>query len=326
MPAVCEFAAEYQTVYCTIEDARATVAARGVAVVRSVLSTAEVEDARRGMWDCLETLTAKMGPDSIDRTRPEEVDVRPLLPIHSMLLQHYGIGHSQFVWDVRGSAGVRAAFARVWGTDDLITSFDGVSIHVPHEYTGRGFYRGNDWWHTDQASTRPGLESLQGLVNLWDVRPGDATLRVLTSSNAHHRAFFEAFGIEAKSDWFKLGESAHLEFFEQKGCRKLSVLAAAGDLVLWDSRTMHCGGESHRGRAEPQMRCAVYVCMVPRCKATVAVQRRRRAIFEALRMTGHSPHHPKMFGKLPRLYPGAKAPEVTPLPAPVLTTRMRQLV
>lgn len=38
------------------------------------------------------------------------------------------IYHEQWVWDCRSEQGVIDAFAEIWGTDKLTTSFDGASI------------------------------------------------------------------------------------------------------------------------------------------------------------------------------------------------------
>lgn len=35
------------------------------------------------------------------------------------------------VWDIRTEPGVVKAFARIWGTDELVTSFDAGSIMLP---------------------------------------------------------------------------------------------------------------------------------------------------------------------------------------------------
>lgn len=96
-----------------------------------------------------------------------------------MLLQHWDVGHNPVSWNVRQNSKVIKAFEDIWNTDDLLTSFDGLSISLPCEYTKRGWYRGNTWWHTDQSYLRNDFECVQGLVNLYDVNPGDATLRVM---------------------------------------------------------------------------------------------------------------------------------------------------
>lgn len=45
----------------------------------------------------------------------------------------YGVHHEQWVWDCRLEPGVRKAFATLWGTDELVTSFDGGAIMMPFQ-------------------------------------------------------------------------------------------------------------------------------------------------------------------------------------------------
>lgn len=319
----------YRECYCTLDGVKEQLAREGVAVVKGVVPEFKLESLRDGMWESLEHLTETMGSSRIVRDQPETFKNLSLLyPMHSMLIQHYGVGHAQYVWDVRGEHGVINAFAKLWDCEpsELITSFDGVSIHLPHEVTNKGFFRNRLWYHTDQRSTLPGLESIQGLVNLYDVHPGDATLRVLTKSNRFHSEYFTQHGIVCKDDWFKLqDQTAAVNWFKQKGCEEVSVLASAGDLVLWDSRTFHQGVESQKGRAEANFRAVVYTCMTKRSRASAKVQQKRRSAFAELRMTTHLPHVCKLFGKHPRTY-GKPLPNVLALPRPVLNAAAKLLI
>jgi hypothetical protein len=48
------------------------------------------------------------------------------------LYHRYGVGHEQFAWDIRTEPGVVAAFAKIWGTDELVVSYDSVNISLPY--------------------------------------------------------------------------------------------------------------------------------------------------------------------------------------------------
>lgn len=58
----------------------------------------------------------------------------------------------QAAWDVRQHDKVIDAFGELWGTRDLLTSFDGMSISFPPEATGRGWHRANSLWLHSDAS------------------------------------------------------------------------------------------------------------------------------------------------------------------------------
>lgn len=54
-------------------------------------------------------------------------------------------------------------FAALWGTNELLSSFDSVNVMPP------GTTPSKSWLHTDQRPTAEGLTCVQGLVNLVDV-------------------------------------------------------------------------------------------------------------------------------------------------------------
>ena len=249
--------------------------------------------------------------------------------MHGMLQQHFGVGHAQYVWDVRSNAKVAEVFAKLWDTkkEDLLCSFDGVAYHFPPEETGRAWYR-NEWFHSDQSYTRHGFECVQGWVSGYDVSDKDATLVVLTRSHLKHKAF-ETFLQEKKSkvlpqDWQKL-EADEVQWYKDEGCESLAIACPAGSVVLWDSRTVHHGREPIKGRERARLRNVAYVCMTPRawCKKKDLI--RKIKIFEEGRMTTHWPHRPKQFAKSPRTYGKELKPTGT-LERPVLNALGRRLV
>jgi hypothetical protein len=47
-----------------------------------------------------------------------------------MCLQ-YAVTHEDFAWAIRGEPGVVGAFEKVYGTDDLLVSFDAINFTFP---------------------------------------------------------------------------------------------------------------------------------------------------------------------------------------------------
>jgi len=305
--------------YITSSDKlKDTINRYGVAIIPNVLDEQELENMRNGMWNYLEEVTQNF-KIPMDRTNPKTwVQYLKMYPKHSMLLQNYSVGHSQFVWDIRQNEKVISIFSELWKTpnENLLTSFDGASFHFPPEETRRGWYR-NTWYHTDQSYLRPDFECLQSWVTAYDVDEGDATLAFLEKSNHHHDEFQKEFDIQNKSDWYKHTREEQ-SFYEQKGCQEKRIKCSAGSMVFWDSRTIHCGTEAYKQREEPQIRNVVYVCMTPRDLATNAFLKKKQKAFNELRMTSHWPHKPKLFAVNPRTYSGP-LPIVTPIGSPILT-------
>jgi len=305
--------------YITTPDKlRDTINEFGVAIIPNVLNEEELENMRNGMWNYLEEVTRNFNIP-MDRNNPRTwVEYLKMYPKHSMLLQNYSVGHSQFVWDIRQNEKVVSIFSELWETpnEELLTSFDGASFHFPPEETRRGWYR-NTWYHTDQSYLRPDFECVQSWVTAYDVDEGDATLAFMEKSNTYHKEFAEKFEIINKSDWYK-HTSEEQSFYTQKGCQEKKIKCSAGSMVFWDSRTIHCGTEAVKEREEKKIRNVVYVCMTPRKLATDAFLRKKQKAFNELRMTSHWPHKPKLFAVNPRTY-GGPLPNVAPIGSPNLT-------
>mgnify|MGYP001442663199 CR=1 FL=1 len=291
----------------------------GVAIIPNILNEKEIVSMNSGMWDYLEHITQSF-EIPMDRDNSKTwVEYLKLYPFHSMLLQRYGVGHSQFVWDIRQNEKVVDIFSELWGTpkEELLTSFDAVSLHFPPEETKRGWFH-NLWYHTDQSYVRNGFECVQSWVTGYDVDEGDATLAFMEKSNHYHKEFGETFSIQNKNDWYKLSKEEQ-KFYEDKGCREIKIKCSAGSMVFWDSRTIHCGCEPIKERNHKQLRNVVYVCMTPKKLATSTMIKKKQKAFNELRMTTHWPHKPKLFPVHPRTY-GGVLPNVTSINPPKLSS------
>lgn len=309
---------EHDKYVTTPENLKGTIEKYGVGIIPNVLGEEEIESMKNGMWDYLEHTTQKFEKPISRENDKTWIEYLKLYPKHSMLLQQYGVGHSQFVWDVRQNPKVVDIFSKFWEVppEDLLTSFDGASFHFPPENSNRGWYR-QTWYHTDQSYFRPNFECVQSWVTAYDVEEGDATLAFMESSNTYHKEFQEHHQLTDKSDWYKHNRLEQ-SFYEEKGCEEKRIQCKAGSMVFWDSRTIHCGTEPLRSRKEKNLRNVVYICMTPRSLATEANLKKKRKALNDLRMTTHWPHKPKLFPKNPRTY-GGPLPDVTDVPKPHLT-------
>jgi hypothetical protein len=137
--------------------------------------------------------------------------------------------------------GVIEAFAKLWGTDQLLVSFDGINFTLP---SGNNLPQTQPWPHIDQSPLREGMQCVQGILNFAPNGPQDGGLLVMKGSTMLMPEFFKTHSgtigrpTWGPSDWFGFDES-EVKWFEEKGCEIYKVNAEAGDLILWDSRTMH---------------------------------------------------------------------------------------
>lgn len=319
---------EYEKYKCMPQTMEETLKKYGVAIIPSVLNKDECNDMIKGMWETLEYITQDFENTKTDGgpiKREDESTWRSfynLFPGHSMLVQHWGVGHAQYVWNVRQNPKILDIFSKIWKVSpkELLVSFDGVSYHLPPEKTGKGWYKPKEggWLHSDQSFTRNDFECIQSWVTAFDVNEGDASLVILEGSHLYHKEFSERFDWSDRSDWGKLSQPSHYEFYEkEKGCNRTVIKCPKGSVVLWDSRTIHSGQEPVKTRKKCNFRSVVYLCYTPRYLASPKDLEKKKKYFEEQRMTNHWPHKIKVFGKKPYTR-GKSIPNVRNLPVPFL--------
>ena len=317
---------KYKTYCCSPKDVRNILEEYGVAIVPNVLDADECQKMIDDTWNYLSYITQSWPIPISKNDKTTWSQFYRLCPSHSMLMQHFSIGHSQAAWDVRQNPKVVDIYANIWecSANDLLSSFDGMSLCLPPEVTNRGWERANhSWYHTDQSYMNPYELSVQSWLTAYDVNPGDSTLTVFEGSHRFHAEFQAHFGVTDKSNWFKLNPE-HEQFYLDKGCVKTRIICPAGSMVLWDSRTIHCSTNPSKHREFPNYRLISYVCYKPRDnsnqKLLVKQLKKKQSAFTSLRNTTHTPDNVKLTSVNPNCYnPENRPPPTTQIPAPVLT-------
>ena len=310
----------------TAENLKETIQKYGVAIIPKVINDLECENMLKGVHNYFEHITQNWEvPFKIDdkETWSQFYD---LLPLHNMLVQHYSIGQNQASWDLRQNPKIVDVFATLWECkrEDLLVSFDGLSFQLPPEQTQKGWYK-KPWYHTDQSYTRNNFECVQSYISALDVNEGDASLMFLEGSNKYHGDFAKHFNIKDKDDWYKLKNDDELKFYTDKGCQEVRMICNKGDLVLWDSRQIHSGGEAIKGRQQENTRAVIYLCYLPRKGTSEANLKKKRKAFDEMRTTKHNPKKSLLFNKAPRCYGGEKVRVTTQIDPPVLTELGKRL-
>jgi len=309
---------EFDKYICTKETLRQTIDLYGVAIIPNVVSEEECNNMVNQIWDFFEHIS-QTWELPINRNNTESWSgFYDLFPLHSMLIQHWNIGHAQASWTVRQNIKIVEIFAYFWGcsVNDLLVSFDGLSFNLPPETTKKGWNRGNTWYHTDQSYTSNDFKCIQSFITGIDINEYDATLSVLEGSNKYHHNFKDEFNITDKDDWYKLTKEQE-EFYYNKGCTIKNIKCPKGSLVFWDSRTIHCGIEANKKRTMPNIRAVIYLCYMPRSLCNQANLKKKQKAFNENRTTNHYPCKIKLFSKHPRTY-GGIIPEITPIESPIV--------
>ncbi|KAH8891225.1 hypothetical protein GQ53DRAFT_841621 [Thozetella sp. PMI_491] len=200
---------------------------------------------------------------------------------------NYCAAHEKFMWDARTEPDVIKPFSQLWGTDELLVSFDTFNISLPDPNSPPL----PPWPHTDQSPYRKGLSCVQGILNLSPAGPKDGGLLLMVGSSILFEKYFETFEPRERKtqgkhyDLYRF-EPDEIEWFKAQGCHEIKIEAEPGDLILWDSRTIH-----HVAPIETDtIRTVIYACYAPAALATPEETKLKAELFEKSEGTTHWPH------------------------------------
>lgn len=316
---------EFEKYVCTKETLKQTIDDYGVAIIPSVLDENECNIMITKIWDFFEYIT-QTWETPINRNNTNTWrEFYKLYPLHSMLIQYWGIGHAESSWEVRQNIKIVDIFAYFWdcNVNELLVSFDGLSFNLPPEITKKGWNKGNTWYHTDQSFMNNEFKCIQSFITGLDINEYDATLSFMEGSNKYHNEFKDKYNVIDKSDWYKLTKEEE-KFYYDKECSIKNIKCPKGSLVFWDSRTIHCGIEADKRRTFPNIRAVIYLCYMPRSLCDQKNIKKKQKAFNEFRTTTHYPCKIKLFPKQPRTY-GGIIPTITHIKSPILSDLGKKL-
>jgi endonuclease/exonuclease/phosphatase family metal-dependent hydrolase/ectoine hydroxylase-related dioxygenase (phytanoyl-CoA dioxygenase family) len=298
----------------------------GYVVLADVLSPVDVTCATDLLWDWLHGLGTGIRREDASTWD----DSSWVANASNGIMGKRGVHHSDFMWFVRLQPKVRAAFATVWGIDEteLISSFDCANMFRPWQAAGKPEWKTHGgWWHVDQNALPPrskrGQCAVQGLVTLTDATADSGGLCVIPRSHSDHAQLCQR-ALDAKRISKHSGDFVPVPQGDpllSGAVRPRLVTARAGDLLLWDSRTVHCNTPATAARpqaplmpappSEPSsasasagpslkpLRTVCYVCMTPASKASRKTLEQRALAFEYGVGSTHWPHEFVPTGPMP---------------------------
>jgi hypothetical protein len=302
----------------------------GYVVIEHALSPDQAAHAIDLTWDYLEALGT-----GIDRSDPTTWhDDRWPVAVHGGIIPSQGIGHSEAQWFIRSVPSVKRAFAAVWGDDDLLVSFDGMALWRPRAVEPSWeTNRGGSWLHIDQHPIgRPGKHCVQGAISLLATDPAVGGNILIPGSHRWFEHIPERYPdrlarIDAAIDHFRFpADDPQLATTPPIMCHM-----EPGDLLLWDSRTVHCSSpgaqvDATSASVPALVRAASLVCMMPRSRSNERVIAKRRAAVESRTSTTNWSDRFINADRFPDVVARSKDAAYQLPPVPELTTEQRALV
>mmetsp|Transcript_40149 Transcript_40149/g.69522 ORF Transcript_40149/g.69522 Transcript_40149/m.69522 type:complete len:422 (-) Transcript_40149:213-1478(-) len=210
----------------------------GYAVVANVGDEEHIAQGICSFWDFWET-AQRRGP--IKRDDLSTWKYWMANAANGILGGYSGSNHNEFSWNARTLPLVKTAFSKIWDDEeDLIVSYDACGAFRPFTHN-KGWLTNGGWWHVDQnhqcGAHRQGKVTIQGLVNYYDATAETGGLCVIPGSHKHHaEVCARAPSARMKIDYVSVPRNDPILTSQQA----ILVCAKAGDLILWDSRTVHC--------------------------------------------------------------------------------------
>ena len=262
----------------------------GYVVIANALSPTEADQALNLTWEYLEGLGTGVDRTDVSTWGDDQWPIN----VHGGIVPSQGIGQSAPQWFIRSAPAVKQAFAAVWDDDDLLVSFDGMALWRPTDVDPAwATDRGGAWLHIDQHPiSRPGLQCVQGAVTLTATSADIGGNIVVPGSHKWFADIPVRYGdrlarIPETQDHFRFPTDDP----QLQDTPPLMAHMEAGDMMLWDSRTVHCSSPGPQAavatdKAAPELlRVASLVCMMPKSRSNDEVIAHRRAAVESLTST-----------------------------------------
>ena len=274
-------------------DFRAELQENGFAVLKGVIPHDRAVQYQVKAYEWLKSF-----PGDLDFSKPDTwIDANLPLTNKVRLYHSYCVAHEKFMWDARMEPGVVDAFAKLWGTDELLVSFDCLNISLPNR---KDQDRRAPWEHIDQSPSKRGVHCVQGIINLSPSGPEDGGLVVFPGSHKLNDEFFDTHPRPPSARDVYLFTPEELNWFKERGLRAHKVCAEVGDLIMWDSRVIHYGSEPTE--KSDQVRTVIYAAYQPAKLASLEQLQNKKAVFESWGSTTHWPYEHITPGPTPALF------------------------
>jgi len=239
----------------------------GYAVLRNAISENDATNATKMFLDEVHTISPEFQPE--DPTTWICNNYPGVYGKGSIVFN--GMGHSSSNWLIRLNSIAKQAFSIAYETDQLVVSFDGMSLFVDKKQ------KSEPWPHQDQRMSDNRL-SIQGILNLLPCGENDAGFVCVPRSHREYTA------PDQKSDWVLMPKGHPI----LENLVKL-VIKEPRTLILFNSKLIHANtGMSGKQPTSPTLnRLSYYITFVPRERQSDEIRRKRMERYCAANCTSH---------------------------------------
>jgi len=298
------------------EKALAALEKYGAVIFEGTASSGELKEAEALFWDWV-----KNSPGKICKDDPQSFgdgNWNQICFPKNGVCSKFGVGQSKFMWYCRLISGVRRAFESVWGSNELITSFDGWGAYRNPWFPGgsKSWLTKRGWFHIDQSYySDPELTTYQGILNFYEATAATGSTVLVKGSHKDFKKVFDGSRTiksvrQNTVDYVKVTKSDDYDKYLSKAQQ---AVLKPGDFLMWDSRVIHCAqgidysagvSKALPGReSEPLARLVAYITMIPREHITkrrkhkgakkvpskASIMKARRYYVENRLTSGHNP-------------------------------------
>lgn len=253
----------------------------GWAVVENAFTAEQTLEARTAFWNWIshcDVSGVKPNADGTPATpmfeaQPEGWSYDKVPTSGKGMFKNY-IGHERFLWNLRRLS--KPIFSRIWGTEDLVSSFDGACLALPTPKEEYGC-----WLHYDQWRDARHFACVQGIAALTDSNERDGGFCFVQPDGVSVGDFFSIMMDRHPTCGRKWGRiDVNDPYVANTPVRK--ICAPAGSMILFDSRLCHANIPSNG-----KYRMAAYISFQPRAAVPADIAAKRLKAFHDDIMTGH---------------------------------------
>lgn len=212
----------------------------------------------------------------------------PQEPPHGVQ-KFYNCGHSAFAWFTRTRTRVKNVFAKIWGTSELVVSFDGYCYWPKSENR-----RNTMWLHTDQSLKNREFMGVQAIVAYTDNLEGG--FYCIPRSHVTHYAKVISDSGTSSTHWTKYTPEQIEKISELARHEPELIYLKKGQMLIWDSRLVH------QNWYAPEERLVQYVSYMPRSGLKYSQAVKRVTYFDQKRTTSHWAYPVRVNSLQPRTF------------------------